>query len=163
MTTRSHLAVFGLLLSCRQQFLNDCSEIEIFGYTKILNSWIFSDFLCELNSLNAGFHRGMNMRRVDIPGFVSGVLSDKSIRLLRADEQVFDAMVTGWRSQMIAHGVTSRHLFRCNHSQAQLPLPGQQVVSRLRGGRKSPDPGRSGWVFSDLLEREGREFRGEFA
>ncbi len=45
------------------------------------------------------------MKRVEIPGFVPEILNDPSVGLLRADEQVFDAMVKGWRSQMLARGL----------------------------------------------------------
>ncbi len=41
---------------------------------------------CVLHTLDAGFHGGMNMKRIDIPGFVPDVFSDNSIGLLRADE-----------------------------------------------------------------------------
>jgi integrase/recombinase XerD len=42
-----------------------------------------------------------------VPGFVPRVLDDPSIRLFRADERVFDAMVDGWRAQMLARGLTT--------------------------------------------------------
>lgn len=42
-----------------------------------------------------------------VPGFVPRLLSDPSVGLFRADERVFDAMVDGWRAQMLARGLTT--------------------------------------------------------
>ncbi len=39
------------------------------------------------------------------PGFVPRVLSDPAVGLFRADERVFDAMLDGWRAQMLARGL----------------------------------------------------------
>lgn len=39
------------------------------------------------------------------PGFVPRVLSDPVVGLFRADERVFDAMLDGWRAQMLARGL----------------------------------------------------------
>jgi len=41
-----------------------------------------------------------------VPGFVPRLLSDPSVGLFRADERVMDAMVDGWRAQMLARGLT---------------------------------------------------------
>jgi hypothetical protein len=40
-----------------------------------------------------------------IPGFVPRVLRDPDVSLFRADDRVFEAMVDGWRSQMLARGL----------------------------------------------------------
>jgi integrase/recombinase XerD len=42
-----------------------------------------------------------------VPGFVPRRLSDPSVGLFRADERVFDAMLDGWRAQMLAWGLTT--------------------------------------------------------
>jgi hypothetical protein len=42
-----------------------------------------------------------------IPGFVPKLLSDPTVGLFRADERIFDAMVDGWRAQMLARGLTT--------------------------------------------------------
>jgi integrase/recombinase XerD len=42
----------------------------------------------------------------DVPGFVPRLLHDRSVSLFRADERVFDAMIEGWRAQMLARGLT---------------------------------------------------------
>jgi site-specific recombinase XerD len=42
-----------------------------------------------------------------VPGFVPRLLSDPTIGLFRADERVFDAMLDGWRAQMLARGLTA--------------------------------------------------------
>lgn len=41
-----------------------------------------------------------------VPGFVPRVLSDHAVGLFRADERAFDAMIAGWRAQMLARGLT---------------------------------------------------------
>lgn len=43
-----------------------------------------------------------------VPGKVSMVLTDASVGLFRADERVFEAMVDGWRTQMLARGLTTQ-------------------------------------------------------
>jgi integrase/recombinase XerD len=40
-----------------------------------------------------------------LPGFIPQVLRRDSVSLLRADETVFNAMVDGWRAQMLARGL----------------------------------------------------------
>lgn len=43
-----------------------------------------------------------------VPGFVPKVLSETTtVGLFRADERVFDAMLDGWRAQMLARGLTT--------------------------------------------------------
>ncbi|WP_434612051.1 hypothetical protein [Arthrobacter sp. A5] len=42
-----------------------------------------------------------------VPGFVPQVLLVGDVSLLRADQQVFDAMLSGWRAQMLARGLTT--------------------------------------------------------
>lgn len=42
-----------------------------------------------------------------VPGRVPAVLSDASVGLFRADERVFEAMLDGWRTQMLARGLTT--------------------------------------------------------
>jgi hypothetical protein len=42
-----------------------------------------------------------------VPGFVPRLLSDPTVGLFRADERVFDAMLDGWRAQMLARGLTT--------------------------------------------------------
>jgi hypothetical protein len=41
----------------------------------------------------------------DLPGFIPQVLRLDDVSLLRADETVFNAMVDGWRAQMLARGL----------------------------------------------------------
>ena len=41
-----------------------------------------------------------------VPGQVPAVLTDAGVRLFRADERVFEAMLDGWRAQMLARGLT---------------------------------------------------------
>jgi hypothetical protein len=41
----------------------------------------------------------------DLPGFVPRVLQLDDVSLLRADEAVLNAMVDGWRAQMLARGL----------------------------------------------------------
>lgn len=40
-----------------------------------------------------------------VPGFVPRVLRDQGVGLFRAEERVFEAMVDGWRTQMLARGL----------------------------------------------------------
>jgi hypothetical protein len=43
-----------------------------------------------------------------VPGFVPKVLSETTtVGLFRADERVFNAMLDGWRAQMLARGLTT--------------------------------------------------------
>jgi site-specific recombinase XerD len=49
-----------------------------------------------------------------VPGFVPRVLRDQGVGLFRAEERVFEAMVDGWRTQMLARGlVTATIETRC--------------------------------------------------
>lgn len=41
-----------------------------------------------------------------VPGFVPRVLRDGEVGLFRAEDRVFEAMVEGWRAQMLARGLT---------------------------------------------------------
>jgi integrase/recombinase XerD len=41
-----------------------------------------------------------------VPGFVPR-LNDPIVGLFRAEERVFDAMLDGWRAQMLARGLTT--------------------------------------------------------
>ena len=41
----------------------------------------------------------------ELPGFIPHVLRLDDVSLLRADETVFNAMVDGWRAQMLARGL----------------------------------------------------------
>ena len=41
----------------------------------------------------------------ELPGFIPRVLRLNDVSLLRADETVFNAMVDGWRAQMLARGL----------------------------------------------------------
>ena len=41
----------------------------------------------------------------ELPGFIPQVLRRDDVSLLRADETVFNAMVDGWRAQMLARGL----------------------------------------------------------
>ena len=41
----------------------------------------------------------------ELPGFIPRVLRLDDVSLLRADETVFNAMVDGWRAQMLARGL----------------------------------------------------------
>jgi integrase/recombinase XerD len=41
----------------------------------------------------------------DLPGFIPRVLQLDDVSLLRADEAVLNAMVDGWRAQMLARGL----------------------------------------------------------
>jgi hypothetical protein len=65
-----------------------------------------------------------------IPGFVPKLLSDPTVGLFRADERIFDAMVDGWRAQMLARGLTTATIenrFRLVHREPLplgAPLPG---------------------------------------
>jgi|SRR5882757_1350785 len=40
-------------------------------------------------------------------GFVPRVLRDAEVGLFRAEERVFDAMLDGWRAQMLARGLAT--------------------------------------------------------
>ncbi|MEU7819142.1 hypothetical protein [Pseudonocardia sp. NPDC049154] len=42
-----------------------------------------------------------------VPGFVPRVLRDSSVGLFRAEDRVFEAMVDGWRAQMLARGLVT--------------------------------------------------------
>ncbi len=50
-------------------FFNDCAEINIVRGTSVVNTLNFCDRLCVLPALVAEFHGGMNMKRIEIPGF----------------------------------------------------------------------------------------------
>lgn len=41
----------------------------------------------------------------EVPGFIPQVLRRNDVSLLRADETVFNAMIDGWRAQMLARGL----------------------------------------------------------
>lgn len=41
----------------------------------------------------------------ELPGFIPHILRADDVSLLRADETVFNAMVDGWRAQMLARGL----------------------------------------------------------
>ena len=41
-----------------------------------------------------------------VPGFVPRLLRDGEVGLFRAEDRVFEAMVEGWRAQMLARGLT---------------------------------------------------------
>jgi len=41
----------------------------------------------------------------ELPGFIPRVLRHEDVSLLRADETVFNAMLDGWRAQMLARGL----------------------------------------------------------
>ena len=41
----------------------------------------------------------------ELPGFIPRVLQLDDVSLLRADEAVLNAMVDGWRAQMLARGL----------------------------------------------------------
>lgn len=45
-----------------------------------------------------------------IPGAIPRLLLDSRVGLFRADERVFEAMVEGWRSQMMARGLTTAYV-----------------------------------------------------
>ncbi|WP_226864428.1 hypothetical protein [Mycolicibacterium baixiangningiae] len=45
------------------------------------------------------------MAAEQLPGFVPRILRADDVSLLRADETVFDAMLDGWRAQMLARGL----------------------------------------------------------
>ncbi|WP_233209513.1 hypothetical protein [Mycobacterium sp. ENV421] len=45
------------------------------------------------------------MAAEELPGFVPRILRADDVSLLRADETVFDAMLGGWRAQMLARGL----------------------------------------------------------
>jgi integrase/recombinase XerD len=41
----------------------------------------------------------------ELPGFIPRVLRREDVSLLRADETVFNAMLDGWRAQMLARAL----------------------------------------------------------
>jgi integrase/recombinase XerD len=43
-----------------------------------------------------------------VPGFVPRVLRDAEVGLFRAEDRVFDAMLDGWKAQMLARGLTTQ-------------------------------------------------------
>ena len=43
-----------------------------------------------------------------VPGFVPRVLRDAEVGLFRAEDRVFDAMLDGWKAQMLARGLTAQ-------------------------------------------------------
>ena len=45
-----------------------------------------------------------------VPGFVPRVLRDAEVGLFRAEDRVFDAMLDGWKAQMLARGLTAQTL-----------------------------------------------------
>jgi hypothetical protein len=72
---------------------------------------------------------------VERPGRVPAVLSDASVGLFRADERMFEAMLDGWRTQMLARGLTTYTIKgRCG------------VLERFRG---SPAPSRGSLVHRE--------------
>jgi hypothetical protein len=48
----------------------------------------------------------------ELPGLIPHVLRVDDVSLLRADETVFNAMVDGWRAQMLAHGLAVDTMLR---------------------------------------------------
>ena len=47
-----------------------------------------------------------------VKGAVPRALRDPSIQLFRADERVFEAMIEGWRTQMLARGLETETIRR---------------------------------------------------
>ena len=43
-----------------------------------------------------------------VPGFVPRVLRDAGVSLFRAEDRVFDAMIDGWKAQMMARGLATQ-------------------------------------------------------
>jgi integrase/recombinase XerD len=43
-----------------------------------------------------------------VPGFVPRVLRDAEVGLFRAEDRVFDAMIDGWKAQMMARGLATQ-------------------------------------------------------
>jgi integrase/recombinase XerD len=41
----------------------------------------------------------------ELPGFIPHLLRTSDVSLLRADERVLEAMLDGWRAQMLARGL----------------------------------------------------------
>lgn len=40
-----------------------------------------------------------------VPGFVPQLMTAEGVGLFRADQRVFEAMLDGWRAQMLARGL----------------------------------------------------------
>lgn len=61
-----------------------------------------------------------------IPGFIPRVLTDPSVTLFRADERVFDAMVDGWCTQMLARGLATESIKSRNRLIRRFQMPRSQ-------------------------------------
>jgi integrase/recombinase XerD len=45
-----------------------------------------------------------------IPGRIPEILARQEVGLLRADQQVFEAMLNGWRAQLLARGLSTSYI-----------------------------------------------------
>ena len=61
-------------------------------------------------SRRLGMHRAAVGMADELPGFIPQVLRLDDVSLLRADETVFNAMIGGWRAQMLARGLAMASL-----------------------------------------------------
>jgi hypothetical protein len=64
----------------------------------------------------------------DVPGAAPLVLVEGSSRLLRPDEQVFEAMVEGWTNQQLARALNSRRGRIQDRLRVRLAPPGTGVA-----------------------------------
>lgn len=68
-----------------------------------------------------------------VPGFVPRVLRDQNVGLFRAEDRVFETMLDGWRSHMLARGLLTATIEpRCRVKGASSGLP---ASIRGHGGR----------------------------
>ncbi|WP_328321876.1 hypothetical protein OHA70_25565 [Kribbella sp. NBC_00382] len=86
-----------------------------------------------------------------VPGFVPRVLRDPDVSLFRADDRVFEAMVDGWRSQMLARGLAvdtikarTGVVGRFQAFTGDYPWTGVRWTSKTSSLSSAPEAGRSG-------------------
>ena len=63
----------------------------------------------------------------ELPGFIPHVLRADDVSLLRADETVFNAMLDGWRAQMLARGLAVDTIKA--RGREELSIPVDRLVS----------------------------------
>ena len=95
-----------------------------------------------------------------VPGFVPRLLRDGEVGLFRAEDRVFEAMVEGWRAQMLARGLTRATIdgrcgvlrrfqeFAGTFPWSWRPVDLDDYMADRRSGEKCQAPG---FVEGDLL------------
>lgn len=98
-----------------------------------------------------------------VPGFVPRVLRDPGVGLFRADERVFDAMLDGWRAQMLVRRLSDASKLWLGRV---LPTHFGDVPSQICFEWNSPrhttddavPPGRRAFTKADVQTQVGHSY-----